>query len=131
MIKIIDTWTENMDNLKLVNFKMSNGDYTTIDWNSFKGSETTQVYIHKTHENEKGDFENQDYKVIIYKDIIHLGEDFRCVLDLAFYEKNNESIPIYIYTEQVKITGKQYLKPSKEYITKKIIKSLYRYIERS
>lgn len=105
MIKINDTWTENMDNLKLVNFKMSNGDYTTIEWNAFNGSETTQVHIHRTHENEKGDFKNQEYKVIIYKDTVHVDKEFRSVLDLAFYDKNNESIPMY--TEQLKITDKQ------------------------
>jgi len=62
-MKIVKKYNEKCDNLNLVNFKMDNGDFTTIEWNSFAGNNSTMVYVYKTSEEE-----HKEYKVLIYKD---------------------------------------------------------------
>lgn len=107
--KIVDKWNDG----HTVNFKMENGDLTTLEWFSFKGSDTTMVNVLQT-KTLNDDFLTDTYKLILYKELASAPK-----LEMLFEGKDGDEIV------ESEITMKQLIKPNKDYYTNKIIKAFY------
>ena len=116
MVKVLEKWNNNGNGLSLVNFKMENGDFNTIEWYSFRGAESTLVKLYHIDANEQG----SNYKVIIHKELDFSGSDIGYQLQLNFY--NGEEIVEIVRTN---ITRKQYFDTEKDLVTRRVIKAFY------